>query len=421
MGTALAPHATATTRPAPGPDHQRRWTGAVLLVEGIALVPLVTFRGAPGWSVVRAAVVIALTVGAIAVDRSRFPWPGIVRTTAGLAGVVLGAAIGVSFTVRAGWSLAGAAGLVVLAAGAVLLVDGTIVLVRGVHGWRRLLSIPVAFVVLQFVAVPVFGALVITHVPPDAGSATTPADLGLAFEEVSFTTSDDVRLSAWYLPSSTGAAVLLLAGSGSGRAALLDHAAVLARNGYGALLLDNRGHGRSGGVGMDVGWFATIDVAAATAYLASRPDVDPSRIGVVGLSMGGEQAVTAAASNRTIRAVVAEGATGRDSADLVPGPGLAGAIERVTSWSQFRLADLLTDASTPEPLVSAAGSTAPTPVLLIAGAGELAANERMQAAAPSSIQLWNLPDTAHTGALGERPAEWESRVIGFLDAALAPS
>jgi dienelactone hydrolase len=392
-----------------------------LLIEGGAVVPLVALRGSPGWCVVRAAVVVALTAGALVANRSRAPWPGILRTVAGLTGVVLGAAIGVSFVARAGLSFVGGAGLVVLGTGSALLVDGTVVLVRATHRWWRLLALPIAFVVLQFVAVPLFGALVITNVPPDAGSTRTPADLGLPFEEVSFTASDGVDLSAWYIPSTNRAALLVLAGSGSDRTSVLDHAAVLAGHGYGALLLDNRGHGRSGGIGMDVGWFATIDVAAAIAYLETRPDVDASKVGVVGLSMGGEQAITAAASNRSIRAVVAEGATARDSADREPGPGVAGAIERVTSWTQFRLADLMTDASTPEPLESAARSSAPTPVLLIAGEGELAANERMRAASPAAIELWHLPDAPHTGALGAQPEEWEARVVGFLETALAPT
>jgi dienelactone hydrolase len=392
-----------------------------LLIEGGAVVPLVALRGSPGWCVVRAAVVVALTAGALVANRSRAPWPGILRTVAGLTGVVLGAAIGVSFGARAGLSFVGVAGLVVLGAGSALLVDGTVVLVRATHRWWRLLALPIAFVVLQFVAVPLFGALVITNVPPDAGSTRTPADLGLPFEEVSFTASDGVDLSAWYIPSTNRAALLVLAGSGSDRTSVLDHAAVLAGHGYGALLLDNRGHGRSGGIGMDVGWFATIDVAAAIAYLETRPDVDASKVGVVGLSMGGEQAITAAASNRSIRAVVAEGATARDSADREPGPGVAGAIERVTSWTQFRLADLMTDASTPEPLESAARSSAPTPVLLIAGEGELAANERMRAASPAAIELWHLPDAPHTGALGAQREEWEARVVGFLETALAPT
>lgn len=400
--------------------HRRSWTDVVLAIEGLAIVPLVTMRGAPAWSVVRALVAVLITVGLLLANRSRAPWPGVARTGAGLLGVVLGTAIGVSFTVRAGLSVEGVAGLVVLATGLVLAVDGTVQLVRRVHGWWRLLAVPVAFVVLQFVAVPLFGALVITHVPPDEAAARTPEDLGLRFEEVTFTTADGVALSAWYIPSTNRAALLLLAGSGSTRDTLLDHAQVLVRHGYGALILDHRGHGRSGGVAMDVGWFGTIDVAAATAYLEKRPDVDDSKIGVVGLSMGGEEAITAAASNRSIAAVVAEGATARDAADVEPALGVTGAIERITSWTQFRLADLMTDASTPEPLVSAARSTAPTPVLLIAGDGEHDANERLRAAAPDTIALWIVADAPHIGALTSRPQEWEARVVDFLDAALEP-
>jgi alpha-beta hydrolase superfamily lysophospholipase len=64
---------------------------------------------------------------------------------------------------------------------------------------------------------------------------------------VAFRTADGVQLSAWYIPPRNGAAVLLLPGAGSTRAAVLSQGAVLARHGYGALLLDGRGHGRSGG------------------------------------------------------------------------------------------------------------------------------------------------------------------------------
>jgi uncharacterized protein len=64
------------------------------------------------------------------------------------------------------------------------------------------------------------------------------------------------------------------------------------------------------------GWHGDDDVYAAIDVLKSTPGVDPSRVGVVGLSMGGEEALGAAAFDQRIRAVVAEGATGRSPADL---------------------------------------------------------------------------------------------------------
>jgi len=65
---------------------------------------------------------------------------------------------------------------------------------------------------------------------------------------------------------------------------------------------------------MDFGWYGEADVSAGVSYLAGRSDVDEGRIAVVGLSMGGEEAIGAAAARR-IRAVVAEGATNRAFAD----------------------------------------------------------------------------------------------------------
>ena len=109
------------------------------------------------------------------------------------------------------------------------------------------------------------------------------------------------------------AAVVLLHGAGSTRSSVLDHAVVLANHGYGVLLFDARGHGRSGGRAMDFGWYGDKDVTAAVSFLQTRPDVDDDLIAAVGLSMGGEEAIGAAASDRRIRAVVAEGATHRVS------------------------------------------------------------------------------------------------------------
>ena len=415
--TPIAP-ATGTSAAPAG----RRWPvlETALVVEGVALTALVAFSGSAAWGAIRVGVVTVLTALTLRVARPGGPRArGLVAVVAGLVGLVAGLGIGVSFTARSGLSVRGLAGLVCLAAGLVLLTTGTVALVRASHGWRRGLGVPIAFVVLQFVAMPLFGAVVITNVPPDTIEAATPADHGVPYEDVTFLTSDGVALSAWYVPSSNRAALVLLAGSGSTRSGALDQAIVLARHGYGALVMDNRGHGRSEGIAMDTGWFGDLDIAAAVTFLQTRNDVDPTKIAVVGMSMGGEEALGAAATDHRIRAVVAEGATGRDSADLVDLPGtVTGVIERVTSWTQFRLADLLTDAPTPTPLVDAAARTAPRPVLLIAATGETTANRRFQDAAPTSIELWEPPDTAHVAALRTHPAEWEERVTTFLDRAL---
>src|SRR5690606_4079731 len=137
--------------------------------------------------------------------------------------------------------------------------------------------------------------------------APTRAHPWTEVEEVTVRAGDGERLAGWFAPAPGGAAVVLLPGAGSSRDAVVDHLAVLHEGGFAVLALDPRGHGRSTGRGMDWGWYGEADIAAAVTYLAGRADVDAGRIAVVGLSMGGEQAIGAAGADERIRAVVAEG------------------------------------------------------------------------------------------------------------------
>ena len=137
--------------------------------------------------------------------------------------------------------------------------------------------------------------------------------LGAAYENVSFETSDGLTLKGWYVPSKNGAAVIAFPGrKGSQRPA-----AMLARHGYGVLVFDRRGEGQSDGDPNAFGWGGDRDVKAAVDYLQTRPDVDPDRIGGIGLSVGGEMMLEAAAEDHDLRAVVSEGAGARAYSDSV--------------------------------------------------------------------------------------------------------
>jgi fermentation-respiration switch protein FrsA (DUF1100 family) len=240
-------------------------------------------------------------------------------------------------------------------------------------------------------------------------------------DDVSLSTDDGVELSGWYLPSRNGAAVVVLHGASSTRTAVMDHATALHDMGYGVLLFDARGHGRSEGRTMDLGWYGDLDVAAAVDHLQTLPDVDDDRIGIVGMSMGGEEALGAAAGDQRIRAVVAEGAENRtyeDRDDWLPG-GIAGWIQRRIDQVTFALVDLATPASPPIGLRDAAAATAPRPILLIVGEGEEAAARSIRHGAPQHVETWET-GTGHIAGLAERDEEWRRRVESFLDRALAP-
>ena len=72
---------------------------------------------------------------------------------------------------------------------------------------------------------------------------------------------------------------------------------MLIRHGYGVLLLDRRGEGASEGDYNAFGWSGEPDLRAAIAFLRRQPDVDPARIGGLGLSVGGELLLQTAAAH----------------------------------------------------------------------------------------------------------------------------
>jgi len=339
---------------------------------------------------------------------------GMPNLLAGLLGATSGAGIALPSLATTGPSalvLLGDAGLV---AGLLLIGIGTATAVRATRGRWRLLAFPVAFVVLQLGALPLAGAFYGTHPPRTPTGAARPA----AASEVVVTTADGVELIAWYTPSRNGAAVIVLPGSGGAKGSTIDHAAVLARHGYGVLALDSRGTGDSRGIGNAWGWHGTADIAGALDWLTAQAEVDAGRIAALGLSMGAEEALTAAATDRRLAAVIAEGASGRTAADLAYLPmDVLGVIQRLEAVAMYGVAELLTDADAPMPLREAVATGAGVPILLIVcdAADEIGAAPLLQAAS-GSVDRWDVPDAPHIGALAAQPAAWEARVSRFLDA-----
>lgn len=402
-----------------------RWTDpairAVMAIQAIALAVLVGYDGPIAGRVGRVAFVSTVTVLAIRIGlRAREPWPGVVTVVFGTVGTITGAGIGGVHVAKVGATPVAIAGLCALVCGLVLLVSGGVAVTRSLRGWWRLLAIPGALGLLVFVLYPLTVAVNATHRPGTPLGDAVPSDHGLAYEDVVVPATDGTRLSGWYVPSRSGAAVVVLHGAGSTRSAVLRHGTILARRGYGVLMLDTRGHGLSEGRAMDLGWYAQADVDAAVSFLATRPDVERGRIGAVGLSMGGEQAIAAAGSDPRIRIVIAEGVTGMQAADhgWLPG-GVNGVIERGLEWVLYEAADLMTDASKPMPLRDAIGAR--TPILLIAGAAttdEADAGRWFRDASPGTVELWIVAGSGHIGALETDPDGWETRVTSTLDAAL---
>ncbi len=329
----------------------------------------------------------------------------------------------VHYTSKVGASGDDFTGLLSMAAGLLLLVLGAVTLWRtrrtdGSRAWRyprRVLLAAAGVAIGLFVVAPLSGAYLFTHL----GRPVVPeANLGGPFEHVSLTTSDGLELAGWYVPSKNGAAVIAFPGRNGPQA----QTRMLARHGYGVLLFDRRGQGESEGDPHAFGWEGEKDIEAAIAFLQRRPDVDPERIGGLGLSVGGELMLHAAAKTEALKAVVSEGAGSRSVGEFREMPRATAVQHGVETMITAGLT--VFSNSPPPPLMhDIVDRIAPRPVFIIwaiHGVDTEVLNRGYFEAAGEPKTLWEIPDAEHVGGLAARPAEYERRVVGFFDDALLP-
>lgn len=351
--------------------------------------------------------------------------PGLRASLLALAGV-FGVVAGVEAVYYAGnGGLSGDdyTGLVSLAAGLLLIAAAVSLLWRartkqGSLAWRsiRRVLVAVAAAVAGFlIVIPFFEAQLLTHVA--RGPVPTPR-LGAPYENVSFTTSDGLRLRGWYVPSKNGAAVI----SFPGRRGTQKAARMLARHGYGVLLFDRRGEGESDGDPNAWGWSGYRDVDAAVRYLQTRRDVEGGRIGGIGLSVGGEMMLEAASKSRGLKAVVSEGAGERSINEFLD-MTVGNRWLALPQYASLTVGAALFSNKTPPPsLTDIVDDIAPTPVLFIYGEhgqdGERNLNPTYYKAAREPKAIWEVPGSGHVGGIDSRPKQYEQHVVAFFADAL---
>ncbi len=312
-------------------------------------------------------------------------------------------------------------GLIALAAAALLVLAGPVILWKARLSYenrrrryvRRSLKaaggLGLAVAIAWIVVFPVGASYLFTH----TGRTPSTPELGAPAERVTVTTSDSLRLTAWYVPSQNRAAVVVFPG-----APRADEARMLIRNGYGVLLLEPRGQG--GSEGDIVRWAGDRDLLAGAAYLQTRPDVDPARIGAIGFSIGGENLLEAAARSTAFSAVVSEGAGERIGE--VDASGLERILTAPAMTVMTAAMTVFSNHGPPPPIVERIGQIAPRPLFLLYAepgiGGEAKRQPEYYAAAGEPKELWKVPGSDHTGGIDAAPAEYERRVIGFFDDAL---
>lgn len=237
---------------------------------------------------------------------------------------------------------------------------------------------------------------------------------------------DGIVLKGWKVrpDSANGDWVLLYHGVSDNRTGVLGHAEFLLRHGYSVVMMDSRAHGESGGDMCTYGWKERYDTVAITDALYASEKI--RHLYALGVSMGAAIALQSAAVEPRIEAVAAEASFANmrevsyDYAGLHAGswlgktlfrPAPIVAMHSVETEGGFNPSDV-----SPEKAVAAR----PFAILLICGTRDATIpcrhSERIEKAAAGPKELWIVGGAGHAAALGQSPAEYETRVVKLFEA-----
>lgn len=292
--------------------------------------------------------------------------------------------------------------------------------------WRRLAKFTALCLVVA--ALALFGSFVYLqvktfttpHRQPVSGS---PADYSLTFQDVTFTTTDGLKLSGWYIPGRLPDAIILVHGIDANRTVLLPEAALLNEAGYHLLLLDLRGHGQSEGAEVTYGYREALDIQAGVDFLLAQAEV--KQVAALGISLGGSAVVRAAAIDSRLRGIVVESSFSSLSA------AVDDAFEGRSVFPRWPFAPLLIWLAERRVnlQVSQVDSTrditalSPRPVLIIHGTADHdfppAHALRMYEAAQEPKDLWLVEGLGHASPILADEAGYRKRLFSFFERAFS--
>lgn len=255
-------------------------------------------------------------------------------------------------------------------------------------------------------------------------SPDRPDRLGLDYERVTFLTADGLELAGWFVPQPKTRAVLIV-----GHGYPFDKGNILRRTiflhqRYNLLYFDLRYLGESAGKYTSFGVHERKDVAAAIAYLKTRREVDPGRIGLVGFSLSATTFILAHPQEARVMVLDSpfESLTAllAETYGFLPGPlrWPLIALDRFYAW--FFLGIRVDEVSALSEMPSLK-----CPVLLIQGEQDdqisLEHGRHLFAACTASVkEFWIVARAGHNQTYALDPAAYEARVFAFLDRFLVP-
>jgi pimeloyl-ACP methyl ester carboxylesterase len=289
----------------------------------------------------------------------------------------------------------------------------------------KIIAIVIAAILVVYAGLSIFGAHKAMAVPRlSLPENVSPADVGLDYEDVSFSSREDnVVLKGWYLTAEGDYAIIIVHGGFQNRlddtVNTMPLAHDLVAEGYNVLLFDLRGRGESGGKGQalsnierDIG--GAFDFMIAEGYTSEH-------IYIIGFCSGAASACIFASQNQ-VGALVLDGCFANAYNMVVNQAKLLSIPEFLVDGfipGVFLMCRLFYDFE----LVNAEDVVADIdcPIFFIHEENdELISLEEMQLLFELSTnpvnEFWEVPDAEHSQSYKTHPAEYIERVDGFLSA-----
>lgn len=253
---------------------------------------------------------------------------------------------------------------------------------------------------------------------PDRRVYRAPESFSTHVQDVYFRSLDGTRLHGWFLPAAGVArgTVVHFHGNAQNLTAHSGYLDWLPAQGFNVFLFDYRGYGQSEGEPNRTG--LRSDAIAALRYIRSRPDVDATRLVVLGQSLGGAVALDALAREGFdgIRAVALDStfysyrSIVRDKIKLIP----------ILAWFRWPLSYLVvSNGQSPSATIA---RVAPVPLLIFHGTRDPVVPyhhaEWLFERAGEPKTLARVDGGGHTDALTRQAATFRPLLVKFFADAL---
>jgi dipeptidyl aminopeptidase/acylaminoacyl peptidase len=253
--------------------------------------------------------------------------------------------------------------------------------------------------------------------PRDLGGAL---DLDREARRVRVPVNGDDALDGWLLAPRERAVVLVLHGYGRDHSRAWRYGAFLHAAGYGVLTVNFRSSRWSRRLPTTLGHHEVGDAQAALDWLRTEPALAGHALGLLGESLGASVALIVAAANPEVAAVVADGPFVHASLALEDASERWARLPRRTAHLARALGRVVTGRDLGEVDVEpAAAALADRPLLIIHALKDNRLSSehahRLWRAAGAKDHLWLIPGAGHNEGWKRHRAEYEGRVLAFLD------